>query len=419
MEDIEKVMKGLLRGVQECVSEEELRERLLSADKESRPLRVKLGIDPTGPDIHLGFAVPLRKLRDFQEEGHTAVLIVGDFTGMIGDPSGRSKTRPQLTREEIEANIRRFEKQLYRILDPDRTEIRYNSEWSEALGSSGVVKLLGRYTVAQILQREDFTKRLDAGDPVFMHELLYPIFQGYDSVAVKADVELGGYDQRLNLLVGRVLQREFGQPSQIIMMMPLLEGLSGGEKMSKSYNNYVGIEEPPDQMFGKLMSIPDNLIEQYFELAALADEPKLEEVRSRLSAGENPRDLKAQMARTVVSIYHSPDAARAAEEEFTKVFSKKGVPDEMPEVNLAGDTDIINVADGVKLVDIIVVMNLAPSNSEAKRLIKQGAVTLDGNEIKDIDYRVKLNNEEEKILKVGKRRFLKVFRKDPLDGFYG
>lgn len=397
MKAIDEVMARLMRGVQECVSEDELRQRLIIAEEESRPLRVKLGIDPTGPDIHLGFAVPLRKLRDFQDLGHTAVLIVGDFTGMIGDPSGRSKTRPQLTQDEIEANIHRFEKQLYRILDPNHTEIRYNSEWSESLGASGVIKLLGHYTVSQILQREDFQKRLDAGEPVFMHELLYPVFQGYDSVAVKSDVELGGYDQRLNLLVGRVLQREFGQSSQIIMMMPLLEGLSGGEKMSKSYNNYVGIEEPPAEMFGKLMSIPDSLIEQYFALAALADEVKLKEVRTRLSSGENPRDLKAQMARSVVSIYHSSDAARQAEEEFIKVFSRKGVPDDVLE---------IRIRTGTKLIDLITQHKLASSKSEARRLIQQGAVSIAGEKVTDIDHQVYLDAPS--VLKVGKLRFARL-----------
>ncbi len=386
-----------MRGVQECLSEEELKERLLLAEKEKRPLRVKLGIDPTGPDIHLGFAVPLRKLRDFQDEGHTAVLIVGDFTAMIGDPSGRSKTRPQLTHEEVQNNIKRFEKQLYRILDPSRTEIRYNSEWSEPLGASGVIKLLGKYTVAQIMQREDFQKRLEAGDPVFMHELLYPVFQGYDSVAVKADVELGGYDQRLNLLVGRDLEREFGMPSQIIMMMPLLEGLSGGAKMSKSYNNYVGIEDSPSDMFGKLMSIPDNLIEQYFLLAALTDETKLTEVRSRLASGENPRDVKAEMARAVVAIYHSMQAAQEADESFRKVFSEKGIPEDMP---------AIKVSHGTRLIDIIVANNLASSKSEARRLVEQGAVSLDGAKITSLDH--VLNLSEPSVLKVGKLRFARL-----------
>ncbi|NLI98124.1 tyrosine--tRNA ligase [bacterium] len=397
MQDLANIISRLMRGVQECLSEDELKLRLQTAEKEARPLRVKLGIDPTGPDIHLGFAVPLRKLRDFQDEGHTAVLIVGDFTAMIGDPSGRSKTRPQLTHEEIQNNVKRFEKQLYRILDPSRTEIRYNSEWSEPLGASGVIKLTGKYTVSQILQREDFSKRLSEGNPVFMHELLYPLFQGYDSVAVKADVELGGYDQRLNLLVGRELQREFGQPSQIIMMMPLLEGLAGGAKMSKSYNNYVGIEDSPSDMFGKLMSIPDSLIEQYFWLAALADEAKLSEIRSRLSSGENPRNIKAEMARTVVALYHSEDAAREADEGFKKVFSEKGIPEEMVE---------IKIVSGVKLTDIISLNGLASSKTEARRLIQQGAVSIDGVKITNPDH--VLNLTEPSVLKVGKLRFARL-----------
>ncbi|MEA3312048.1 MAG: tyrosine--tRNA ligase [candidate division WOR-3 bacterium] len=402
MADIDEAISKLMSGVQECVTEEELRAKLDASQKDARPLRVKLGIDATGPEIHLGFAVPLRKLRDFQDQGHTAVLIVGDFTAMIGDPSGQSKTRPQLTREEVEANVARYERQLFRILDPERTEIRYNSEWSEALGTRGVLELLGKYTVSQILQREDFSNRLDAGDPVFMHELLYPIFQGYDSVAVKADVELGGYDQRLNLIVGRELQRSFGQPAQVIMMMPLLEGLSGGAKMSKSYNNYVGIEEPASEMFGKLMSIPDNLIEQYFDLAACADEAKLRGVRSRLQSGENPRDLKAEMARMVVARYHSEDAARDAEAEFAKVFAEGGVPDEIPE---------IAVASGSKLVDVIADNDLASSKTDARRLIKQGAVSLDGEKVEDIEHSLSLDSPV--VLRVGKRRFAKLLPRGP------
>ena len=392
----------LMRGVQECVTEGELRAKLDAAQKDARPLRVKLGIDATGPEIHLGFAVPLRKLREFQDEGHTAVLIVGDFTAMIGDPSGLSKTRSQLTREEVEANMARYEQQLYRILDPKRTEIRYNSEWSEALGTRGVLELLGKYTVSQILQREDFSKRLDAGDPVFLHELLYPIFQGYDSVAVEADIELGGYDQRLNLIVGRELQRSFDQPPQVIMMMPLLEGLSGTLKMSKSYNNYVGIEEPHSGMFGKLMSIPDRLIEQYFDLAACADEAKLKEVRKRLESGENPRDLKAEMARMVVAIYHSEDAAREAEAEFNKVFAEGGVPEEMPE---------IAISSGSRLVDVIAANNLTSSKGEARRLIKQGAVSIEGEKITDIDHVLSITSPV--VLRVGKRRFAKLRPKGP------
>lgn len=390
-------MKLLMRGVQECISEAELAEKIKAARQEGRSLRVKLGIDATGPDIHLGFAVPLRKLRDFQDAGHTAVLIVGDFTAMIGDPSGRSKTRAQLTRDEVEANMKRYESQLFRILIPERTEIRYNSEWSEPLGTRGVLELLGKYTVAQILQREDFAKRLDAGNPVFLHELLYPIFQGYDSVAVKADIELGGYDQRLNLIVGRELQRSFGQPSQVIMMMPLLEGLSGGVKMSKSYDNYVGIEEEPSEMFGKLMSIPDELIEQYFKLAALVDMDKLAQVKSRLKSGENPRDVKAEMARTVVELYHSPQDTAKAAEEFSEVFTKGGVPEEMAE---------IAVVSGARLVDLMASEGLASSKSEARRLIQQGAVSIDGEKVTDVDFEVSIQSPA--VLKVGKRRFARL-----------
>ncbi len=397
MLDKNSQLAKLLRGVQECVSAEELSKKLDAAKKEGRPLRVKLGIDATGPDIHLGFAVPLRKLRDFQDAGHTAVLIVGDFTAMIGDPSGRSKTRPQLTREQVEENMLRYERQLFRILIPEQTEIRYNAEWSDKLGTRGVLELLGKYTVAQILQRDDFAKRLDAGAPVFLHELLYPIFQGYDSVAVRADVELGGYDQRLNLIVGRELQREFGQPSQVIMMLPLLEGLSGGAKMSKSYNNYVGIEDEPLDMFGKLMSIPDSLIEQYFLLAAQAGEIKTAEVKERLKLGENPRNLKVEMAKAVVAIYHSSDEANRAEAEFNKVFAKGGVPDEIPE---------FKVQSGTKIIDLIANNGLSASKGEARRLIQQGAVSIDAVKITDFAHCVVIS--EPVVLKVGKRRFARL-----------
>ena len=389
----------LLAGIDRLETCDEFRARLAESRRTGRPLRVKLGIDATGPDIHLGFAVPLRKLRQFQDAGHIAVLIVGDFTARIGDPSGRSKTRPQLTDEEIRANLARYREQAFRILDPDRCEIRYNSEWSDPLRGADVITIAARYTVARILEREDFRRRLDDNAPVHVHELLYPLFQGYDSVAVKADVELGGSDQYWNLLVGRELQREYGQPPQVVMTLPLLVGLDGKLKMSKSYGNYVAITDPPDQMFGKLMSVPDDLMPDYFTLAAGAAPAELEKVKERLAAGENPRALKAELARRVVTMYHSAPDAEQAEAQFDRVFRDRGLPDDIPERRLP--------AAGTNIIELIAAAGLLPSKSEARRKLAEGAVQLDGERVTDPALIV-TPAAEPRILKVGKRRFLRL-----------
>lgn len=397
----DEVLARLLDGTDRVETAAELAARLEKSRATGRPLRVKYGIDATGPEIHLGFAVGLRKLRQFQDAGHLAVPIVGDFTARIGDPSGRSKTRPQLSDEDVRRNMERYREQIFRILDPAKCEFRYNSEWSDPLQAADVVRLAAKYTVARIIEREDFRNRLDAGAPVYMHEMLYPLFQGYDSVAVSADVELGGADQYWNLLVGRELQREFGQEPQVVMTLPLLVGLDGTQKMSKSYGNYVGIFEPPGQMFGKLMSIPDTLILDYFRLCTDATGPRLTALKRRLDEGENPRNLKAELAREVVAMYHSAAAARAAADEFDRVFREKQVPDEMPEFRVP--------AEGINIVELAVRSGLMPSKAEARRKLQEGAFYLGGERVSDLALMVRVTGEPV-VLKVGKRRFLRLIR---------
>ncbi len=392
-------LKRLLAGVDRIETAPELEARLAEAHKAGRPLRVKLGIDATGPDIHLGFAVPLRKLRQFQDEGHVAVLIVGDFTAKVGDPSGRSKTRPQLSDEEVQRNMERYKDQVFRILDPAKCEIRYNGEWSDPLRGPDIIKIASKYTVARVIEREDFKKRLAAGAPIHMHELLYPLFQGYDSVAVRADVELGGADQYWNLLVGRELQREYGQPPQVVMTLPLLVGLDGVQKMSKSYGNYVGITETPQEMFGKVMSIADALLLDYFRLCTDRDEVAVKAVAARLAAGENPRNVKVELAQDIIAIYHSPAAARAAAEEFDRVFRDKQLPGDMP--------DFAVPPPGMNVVDLLVGSGLLPSRSEARRKLAEGAVSLDGARLTDPAQTVTVGDQP-LVLKFGKRHFLRL-----------
>ncbi|MEO0078017.1 MAG: tyrosine--tRNA ligase [candidate division WOR-3 bacterium] len=393
------VLEQLLAGTDRVETAAELEARLARSRREGRPLRVKYGIDATGPEIHLGFAVGLRKLRQFQDAGHLAVPIVGDFTARIGDPSGRSRTRPQLTDEDVRRNMERYKEQIFRILDPARCEFRYNAEWSDPLTAADVIRIASKYTVARIIEREDFRTRLDRGVPIHMHELLYPLFQGYDSVAVQADVELGGADQYWNLLVGRELQREFGQEPQVVMTMPLLVGLDGVQKMSKSYGNYVGITEPPREMFGKLMSIPDALILDYFRLCTNRSGEEIETIRRRLESGENPRDIKEQLARDIITIYHSAAAAEEAATEFGRVFREKGLPDQMPEFVVA--------PAGLSIVDIITAAGLLSSRSETRRKLAEGAVQLDGQRITDPTFLVQVTDRP-LVLKVGKRRFLRL-----------
>ena len=393
-------MDLIRRGASEIIQEDELVNKLKKSAKGNKPLIIKLGCDPSRPDLHIGHSVVLRKLEQFQSLGHQAVLIVGDFTGMIGDPSGRNVTRPALTIEETRANGRSYFEQASKILHREKTKIVYNSEWLAKLSFEDVIKLSSKYTVARMLERDDFTKRFRSGMAISIHELLYPLAQAMDSVAIKSDVELGGTDQKFNLLVGRDIQREFEIEPQVILTMPLLVGTDGVEKMSKSYNNYIGISESPQEMFGKTLSISDDLIYIYFELATDIPNDKLKVIGKQLSDPEvNPRDLKRELARTLVRMYHSEEAALQAESEFDKIFVKKDVPDDLNEYKIEGKKEI-------GIVELIMEVKFAPSKSEARRLVAQGGVSLDGEKIEDINHSIKLNGE--KILKVGKRKFVKI-----------
>jgi tyrosyl-tRNA synthetase len=400
---IDKQIEYLKRGCVDLIREEDLREKLVRAEHTGQPLRVKLGMDPTAPDLHLGHTLVLRKLRHFQELGHTIIFLIGDFTGMIGDPTGRSVTRPPLSREQIEANAETYKKQVFKLVDQEKTVIDFNSRWLGALSSEDWIRLTAKLTVAQILERDEFQQRLRQGISISLHELLYPVAQAYDSVALKADVELGGTDQKFNLLVGRDLQREFHQEPQVVMTVPLLEGLDGVQKMSKSYGNYIGITEPPEEIYGKTMSISDDLMWRYYEL--LTDVPLSEIARMRREAESdrvNPRDLKAALARRLVAEFHSAEAAHQAEEEFNRVFREKLTPDEIDIVELRTDKEEIELAR------VLVGVDLAPSMRDARRLIEQGGVSVDGERVSNVKATLNVAERPEILLKVGKRRFLKV-----------
>lgn len=392
---IDEQIAFLKKGTVDLIREEDLRKKLERSEKTGKPLRVKLGADPTAPDIHLGHTVVIRKLKAFQELGHTAIFLIGDFTGMIGDPSGKNVTRPPLSREEIAANAETYKAQIFKLLDPEKTEIRFNSEWFENQGAAEFIKLASRTTVKQILERDDFTKRLAEEKPIALHELLYPLVQGYDSVALEADLELGGTDQKFNLLMGRNLQREYAQEPQVILTTPLLEGLDGVNKMSKSLDNYIGIDDQPFEMFGKVMSVSDDLMWKYYEL--LTDTAPTEIERMKTS-DENPRNLKVNLAKLIVKDFHSNTAAIEAEEEFNRRFVKKEIPDEIEETNLPAAT--------YKLVDLLVQTNLAASKGEAKRLIEQGGVKIGGEKANEANSEITLSDEI--LLQVGKRKFLRI-----------
>ncbi len=388
-EQVEMQLARLERGTAEIINREDLRRKLSRSLQEGKPLRIKLGLDPTAPHIHLGFAVVLRKLRQFQDLGHHVVLLIGDFTARVGDPSGRSVTRKVLSPEEIEANARTYRDQLSRILDPERTEVRFNSEWLGPMDFAAVIALASRYTVARVMERDDFERRFREGVPIGLHEILYPLMQGYDSVALGCDVEMGGTDQKFNILVGRELQRESGQEPQVVFLMPILEGLDGVQKMSKSLGNYVGITESPTEMFLKLMQLPDSRIRRYFELCT--DVP-LEEVDARLGT-ENPRDSKRWLAREILSLYHPREEAEKADEEWLRVVSAGQVPSEIPELHLQ--------AGPLSTVELLLAAGLAPSRREARRLVEQGALSVDGVVLADPSARIEPC--EGTRLKVGKR----------------
>src|SRR5215203_4583327 len=398
---IDEQIEFIKKGAVDVIREEDLRAKLERAAKTGKPLRVKLGADPTAPDIHVGHTVVIRKLRAFQDLGHTAIFLIGDFTGLIGDPSGKSATRPQLTREEINANAETYKKQIFKLLDPEKTEIRFNSEWFDAQGSAGFIKLASHTTVKQILERDDFEKRMNENRPIALHELLYPLVQGYDSVALEADVELGGTDQKFNLMVGRDLQREYSQEPQVVITTPLLEGLDGVNKMSKSLNNYIGIDEPANEMFGKVMSISDDLMWRYYELLTDLSPSEISNFRSEIENGKNPRDLKVNLAKLIIRDFHSQSAAQAAEDEFNRRFVKKEVPDEIQEVSIPAQT--------YKLADLVVASGLVAAKGEAKRLIEQGGVKINGEKATSPSAEVELTDSL--ILQVGKLKFAKLVTK--------
>ena len=398
---VKEQMDVISRGVEEIIPEGELISKLESSKKSGIPLTVKLGCDPSRPDLHIGHGVVLRKMRHFQDLGHQAVLVIGDFTAMIGDPSGRIKTRPQLTLEEAKANAESYVEQSKVILDINKLKILYNSEWLNSMNFSDVIRLAGTTTVARMLERDDFTKRYKAEIPISLHEFLYPLAQGQDSVELNADIELGGTDQKFNLLVGRNLQKEAGQDPQCIITLPLLEGTDGKEKMSKSYNNDIGLQDKPEDIYGKTLSIKDEMIEKWFILAADANEETLDSIESQIKdPSVNPMDLKKQLARSVVTLYYDKEIAKEAEAHFNNLVVKKGIPDDMPEFGMDGEK---------LLVDLIAESGILNSKSEARRMITQGAVRLDGVLVDDINAMVFSGGEQ--VLKIGKRRFLRIVEK--------
>ena len=402
---IDEQLEFLKKGTVDLIREEDLRKKLERSAKTGKPLRVKLGLDPTAPDIHLGHTVVIRKLKAFQDLGHTVIFLIGDFTGMIGDPSGKNVTRPPLSREEIDANAETYKTQMFKLLDPAKTELRFNGEWMDKFTAADFVKLCAKTTVKQILERDDFTKRMADEKPISLHELLYPLVQGYDSVALEADVELGGTDQKFNLLMGRNLQREFGQEPQVIITTPLLEGLDGVQKMSKSLNNYIGIDEPANEMFGKIMSISDELMWKYYELLTDLSVSEISNLRSQCeSVDENPRNAKVDLAKLIIRDFHSADAATAAEDDFNRRFVQKEIPDEIEEKSIA--------AGSYKLADLLAETGLAASKGEARRLIEQGGVKVNGEKASAANADISINADGV-LLQVGKRKFLKIMSEPP------
>jgi tyrosyl-tRNA synthetase len=385
------------RGCDELLVEQDFLRKIVRSEASGQPLRIKLGLDPTAPDLHLGHTVVLNKMRQLQDLGHTVIFLIGDFTAMIGDPSGRNMTRPPLTREQIEANAQTYFQQASLVLDAARTEIRYNSEWSDPLGARGMIQLASRYTLARMLERDDFTRRYRGGIPISVHELLYPLMQGYDSVALKSDLELGGTDQKFNLLVGRELQKEYGQEPQCILTMPLLEGLDGVEKMSKSKNNYVGITDVPDQMFGKIMSISDDLMWKYYELLSSSTIEQIATLRIECAGGLNPRDVKVRLAGEMVTRFHGAAAADAARAGFEARFSRGALPDDLQEVQVAGSP--------IAIAQLLRQAGLAASGSEALRNIEQGGVRIDGDRVTDKGLKLEAGSY---VVQVGKRRAARV-----------
>lgn len=398
--DIVEAMNTIRRGTDTLLIESELEQKLARSKVTGEPLRCKLGLDPTAPDIHVGHTVVLNKLRQLQDLGHTVIFLIGDFTAAIGDPSGRNVTRPPLSPEQIKINAETYLNQAGLVLDLTKTEVRYNSEWNNALGATGLIRLASRYTLARLLERDDFAKRFSAELPIAMHELIYPLMQGYDSVALKSDIELGGSDQRFNLLVGRELQRQYDQEPQCILTMPLLVGLDGVEKMSKSKHNYIGITDTPNDMFGKVMSISDTLMWNWYDLLSLRPNAEIAKLKEECAAGRNPRDAKVLLAKEIIARFHSAKEADAAEAEFNARFRGGAAPSDMPEVTVQAET-----ADGIGILQMIKEAGLAPSNTEAGRNVSQGGVHLNGDKVSDKGLRLKAGTYT---LQVGKRKWAKV-----------
>jgi len=392
----EDVLAQLLRGTDEVLVEQELIKKLA----ENRPLRIKAGFDPTAPDLHLGHTVLINKLKQFQDLGHDVLFLIGDFTGMIGDPTGKNVTRKPLTRDEVIANAKTYEEQIFKILDTDKTQVMFNSSWMNAMSPADLIQLAAKHTVARMLERDDFSKRFKGGQPIAIHEFLYPLIQGYDSVAMKADVELGGTDQKFNLLVGRQLQEVFGQKPQVVMTMPILEGLDGVQKMSKSLNNYIGIADSADDMFGKIMSISDELMWRYFELLSFRPMTEINSWVETCSQGANPRDYKVKLAQEIIERFHDAAAAGKALENFEARFQRGAIPDEMDELELTIKGDSYNITNVLKDA------KLTSSTSEAIRMINQGAVKIDGEKVSDPKMEVLLNSEH--VYQVGKRKFARI-----------
>ncbi|MDF2954285.1 MAG: Tyrosyl-tRNA synthetase [Thermodesulfobacterium sp.] len=396
--EVKEALKVIKRGIVDLVSEEELIKKLERSYKEKRPLKIKAGFDPTAPDLHLGHTVLLRKLRQFQDLGHEVYFLIGDFTGMIGDPTGRSETRPALTKEQVLENAKTYKEQVFKILDPSKTKVIFNSKWFSRMSIEDVIKLCAKYTVARILEREDFKKRLESGLPISIHELIYPLFQAYDSVALEADVELGGTDQLFNLLIGRDIQKEYRQEPQVIITLPLLEGLDGVQKMSKSFGNYVGIIEPPFEMYGKIMSIPDHIMWKYYLLLTSFSEEEINEMKEKVEKQElHPKEVKKKLARYIVSQFHSQELALKAEKEFERIFSKKELPTEAPTIKIK--------AGKLWLPGFLREQGLVKSGSEARRLISQKAIDLNKNTVTEEEIEL---SPGEYFLKIGKKRFVKL-----------
>lgn len=402
--EVERQLAVIRRGVVEIVPEDDLKNKIANAVATGKPLNVKLGLDPSAPDIHIGHTVVLHKLRQFQELGHQIQLIIGDFTGRIGDPTGKSETRKQLTEEDVKRNAETYQKQIYKILDPQQTKLYYNSEWLAPLNFADVVNLAGKVTVARMMERDDFTKRYTSGLPISIHEFFYPLMQGYDSIALDSDVELGGTDQTFNLLMGRTLQKEYNKPGQIVITTPLIEGLDGVNKMSKSLGNYIGIDEEPNQIYGKSMSIPDRLMLKYYELATDLSNEELAALKAGLADGSvHPRDVKMKLAATFVQMYHGEEAAKAAENHFITVFQQRALPDDIEEVSIAAE----QLEDGqIRIVKLLTMLELLPTSSEARRSVQQGAVRLNEEKITDINSDISPKDGD--VLQVGKRKFIKI-----------